>query len=104
MTAFISGLAALGQRKHLRAALLGLGVGIASVPNVLCAQAVSISSAANQLFHVNDAATAISPITVTDITGGNIKQNRDIRLIIPAGFGMTWDPTVTTATITGTAS
>ncbi len=104
MTAFISGLAALGQRKHLRAALLVLGVGIASVPDVLRAQAVSISSAANQLFHVNDPATAISPITVTDVTGGNIKQNRDIRLIIPAGFGMTWDATVTTATITGTAA
>ncbi|HZI40694.1 MAG TPA: hypothetical protein VFD67_03305 [Gemmatimonadaceae bacterium] len=65
---------------------------------------VTVSSAANQLFHVNDASTTISPITVTDVGGGNIKQNRDIRLIIPTGFNMTWDVTVLNATITGTAA
>jgi uncharacterized repeat protein (TIGR01451 family) len=65
---------------------------------------VSISSAANQLFHVNDASTTISPITVTDIGGGNIKANRDIRLIIPTGFNMTWDASVLNATLGGTAA
>ena len=85
-------------------ALLLLGAMLVCMPASLRAQAVSISSAANQLFHVNDPATTISPITVTDITGGNIKFNRDIRIIIPAGFGMTWDTSVLTATITGSAS
>src|SRR5207248_279319 len=55
---------------------------------------VTVSSAANQLFHVNDASTTISPITVTDVGGGNIKFNRDIRIIIPTGFNMTWDTSV----------
>ena len=87
----------------LRAALLALGVVIACMPVRASAQ-VTISSAANQLFHVNDASTTISPITVTDVGGGNIKFNRDIRIIIPAGFNMTWDPTVTNATLGGTAA
>ena len=65
---------------------------------------VTISSAANQLFHVNDASTTISAITVTDVGGGNIKANRDIRIIIPTGFNMMWDTSVLNATITGTAS
>lgn len=90
-------------RHELRAALLALGVALACMPGRAGAQ-VTISSAANQLFHVNDASTTISPITVTDVGGGNIKANRDIRLIIPAGFNMRWDATVTTATLTGTAA
>ena len=90
--------------KHsLRAALLALGVVCACIPARAGAQ-VTISSAANQLFHVNDASTTISPITVTDVGGGNIKFNRDIRIIIPAGFNMTWDATVANATLSGTAA
>ena len=73
-------------------------------PAVVRAQAVSIASANNQLFHVNDPSTAAATITVTDITGGNIKSNRDIRLIIPTGFNMTWDVSVTNVTLGGTAA
>ena len=91
------------HRHAVRAALLALGVLVACIPGRAGAQ-VTISSAANQLFHVNDASTTISPITVTDVGGGNIKANRDIRLIIPAGFNMTWDATVATATLSGTAA
>jgi uncharacterized repeat protein (TIGR01451 family) len=90
-------------RLRSRAALLALGVACLCAPTAARAQ-VTVSSAANQLFHVNDGSTAMSPITVTDVGGGNIKQNRDIRLIIPTGFNMAWDPTVTTATIAGTAA
>jgi uncharacterized repeat protein (TIGR01451 family) len=86
-----------------RAALLALGLALACVPVRLSAQ-VSISSAANQLFHVADAATTISPMTVTDISGGNIKFNRDIRITIPAGFNMTWDTSVLTAALSGSAA
>jgi uncharacterized repeat protein (TIGR01451 family) len=88
----------------LRAALLALGVFVVACMPARAGAQVTISSAANQLFHVNDASTTISPITVTDVTGGNIKANRDIRLIIPTGFNMTWDATVTTATLGGTAA
>ena len=79
-----------------------LGVLIACVPTLLRGQ--TISSAANQVFHVADGSTTISPITVTDQGGGNIKFNKDIRISIPAGFNMTWDATVLTATITGNAA
>lgn len=89
--------------QHGLTALIALGIALMGVPLRAGAQ-VSISSAANQLFHVNDASTTISPITVTDITGGNIKFNRDIRITIPTGFNMTWDATVTTATLTGSAA
>ena len=79
-----------------------LGVLIACMPTLLRGQ--TISSAANQVFHVADGSTTISPITVTDQGGGNIKFNKDIRISIPAGFNMTWDATVLTATITGIAA
>src|SRR5579862_5470982 len=64
----------------------------------------TISSAANQVFTKGDPSTAAQPITVTE-SGGTpkITAANSIRLIIPAGFNMTWDPTVTTATVTGTA-
>jgi uncharacterized repeat protein (TIGR01451 family) len=83
-----------------RAALAMLGIIILGAP----ARAQTISSAANQLFHVNDAATTISPITVADPAGGVIKFNRDIRINIPAGFNMTWDTSVLTATLTGSGA
>jgi len=90
-------------KQLLRGALLALGVLVAGLPVRAGAQ-VTIASAANQLFHVNDASTTISPITVTDVNGGNIKFNRDIRIIIPTGFNMTWDATVANATLGGTAA
>lgn len=65
---------------------------------------VSISSAANQLFHVNDASTPAAAITVTDLAGNNIKFNRDIHITIPTGFNMQWDTSVPTVTITGTGA
>ncbi len=66
--------------------------------------AQTISSAANQIFVVGDPSTAMSPITITATSGGQIKSNTDIRVRIPAGLNMTWDPTITTATITGSAA
>ena len=82
---------------------LALGVVLLCAPTMLRAQ-VSISSATNQLFHVNDASTAAAAITVTDIAGNNIKFNRDIHITIPTGFNMQWDTSVPTAAITGSAS
>jgi hypothetical protein len=65
---------------------------------------VTISSGANQLFHVGDAATTISPITITDAATATITAKKDLRVHIPAAFNMAWDQTITTATITGGAA
>lgn len=68
------------------------------------ARAQTISSAANQVFHVGDPPIPSSTITITDITGGVIKKNQDIRIDIPATFNMMWDSTVVLPTITGSAA
>jgi uncharacterized repeat protein (TIGR01451 family) len=77
---------------------------LATRPPVVRAQ--TIASAANQLFHVNDPATPISVITVADSIGGTIQSqgNRGIYISIPAGFNMTWDTSVLTATLSGNAA
>src|SRR2546427_12912439 len=79
-----------------------LGVGAAVLPARPAAQ--TISSAANQTFVVGDPSTAMSPITITATSGGQIKPSADIRVRIPAGLNMTWEPAFTTATITGSAA
>ncbi len=80
------------------------GILVALLGLAAAAPAQTISSAANQTFVVADPSTAMSPITITATSGGQIKQNTDIRVRIPAGLNMTWDPTFTTATITGSAA
>lgn len=66
--------------------------------------AATISSAANQTFVVGAAATAISTITITDASTASITAANDIRVRIPAALNMTWDPSVTTATIGGASA
>lgn len=65
---------------------------------------VTIASAANQIFRVGDPATLISPITITDAAPPLIKNKKDLQIHIPAGFNMTWDASITTATITGSGA
>ncbi|MEO7713211.1 MAG: hypothetical protein ABIV10_09870 [Gemmatimonadaceae bacterium] len=77
-----------------------LGVTAVAAP----AAAQTIRSAANQTFVVGSASTAMSAITITDAATPVITAANDIRIRIPAGLNMTWDPTITTATITGTGS
>src|SRR3989441_8611856 len=79
-----------------------LGVGATVCPAPLAAQ--TISSAANQTFVVADPSTAISPIMITDKTPPSVKANKNIIVRIPASLNMTWDPTITTATITGSGA
>ncbi len=63
---------------------------------------VDMSSAADQSFLVGDPATAMSTITITDAgTKPKIKSKQDIRIRIPTGFNMTWNTSITTATIGG---
>jgi uncharacterized repeat protein (TIGR01451 family) len=66
--------------------------------------ATSLSSAANQTFVVGGAATAMSPITITDATTPAMTAANDIRIRIPAAFNMIWNTAVTTATIGGGAA
>ncbi len=68
------------------------------------APTVAVSSASNQVFVVGAGTTAISSITVTDTPPASIDTTGDIRIIIPAGFNMTWDTADTTATLTGAAA
>ena len=91
------------------AARLGLRVGRA-LPLVAAlafwastAAGQTISSGANQTFVVAGASTTISPITIND-AGAKFKKVNDISIMIPAAFNMTWDVSVTTATITGTGA
>src|SRR5438876_3878569 len=84
--------------------LLSGGILVALLGLAAAASAQTISSAANQTFIVGDPSTAMSPITITTTSGGQIKGNKDIRVRIPAGLNMTWDPTITTATITGSGA
>jgi uncharacterized repeat protein (TIGR01451 family) len=94
----------LEMKTHLSlgGTLLLACLGVGGVVSPLAAQ--TVSSAANQTFIVADPSTAMSPITITTTSGGQIKQANDIRVRIPAGLNMTWDPTITTATITGSAA
>lgn len=77
---------------------------LASVVAPARARAQTISSAANQLFHVGDPPIPASAITITDVTGGVIKKNQDIRIDIPATFNMMWDSTVVLPIITGSGA
>src|SRR2546425_3139615 len=98
-----TGLALLPSKMKTRLLLSG-GILAASLGLAGAASAQTISSAANQTFVVADPSTPISPITITDKTPPSIKGNKDIRVRIPAGLNMTWDPTITTATITGSGA
>src|SRR5204862_195855 len=64
----------------------------------------TLASAANQVFVVGQAATAMSPITVTDAATPSITALSDIRIRIPATVSMGWNTGVTTATLTGSGA
>src|SRR5205823_2856319 len=64
----------------------------------------TLASAANQVFVVGQAATAIAAITVTDAATPGITATGDIRIRIPATVNMSWNTALTTATITGTGA
>jgi hypothetical protein len=61
----------------------------------------TISSAANQVFTVNDPSTAIQAVTLTDAPGvATFRATRDVRVVIPAGIALEWDTLDTTAVVT----
>src|SRR5216117_843054 len=66
--------------------------------------APTVASAANQVFVVGQAPTAMSAITVTDAATPTITAATDLRIRIPASFNMTWNTALTTAPLTGGAA
>src|SRR5439155_1283690 len=66
--------------------------------------APTLASAADQLFVVGQAATAMSAITVTDAATPTITAARDMRIRIPASVSMTWNTALTAASITGSGN
>ena len=69
--------------------------------DILASGRVSISSANNQSFVVGFGTTLTATITVTDDLLPTITAANDIRLRIPAGFPMRWDPAFAGLSITG---
>jgi hypothetical protein len=65
---------------------------------------ITLSSAANQTFTVGQAAALASTMTVTDGSTPTITAAQDLRIRIPAGLNMTFDPAVTTVALGGTAA
>ena len=64
----------------------------------------TVSSAANQSFTMGQVAATASVQTVTEAAAATILATTDLRIRIPATFSMTWDTSVTTVTLGGTAS
>ena len=62
---------------------------------------LSFSSAANQLFNQDDAATPMSLLTLTEDATPSVTTANDLRIRIPATFNMTWDTTDMVATLGG---
>ena len=63
----------------------------------------TLSSAGNQLFTVGESARVMDPIDLQDFSGA-IKEANDIRIRIPLGYPMRWDPSDTTAVLGGSAA
>ena len=86
---------------NLELVVSGSGGATADLDNrTIAVVAPTISSAANQTFVTGQAATTISAITITDATPATIKAADDIRVRIPSTFNMSWNTSITTATIT----
>lgn len=67
---------------------------------------VTLLSADSQSFLMGAAATNMSPLTIAQVfsSGDGIRAAQDIRVKIPLLLNMTWDTSITTATITGGAA
>ena len=67
---------------------------------------LSMMSTASQSFTVGDPTTLMSALSITQqfSSANGVLTANGIRVKIPAALGMTWDSTVTTATVSGGAS
>ena len=80
----------------LELVIRGAGAGVASFDDKTIAIGVpTISSAANQTFIEGDPATVAGTITITDgAVTPTIQKKNEIRIRIPTGFNMTWNPAI----------
>ncbi len=86
---------------NLELVVSGPGGATADLDNrTIAVVAPTISSAANQTFVVGQAATSISAITITDATPSTITAATDIRIRIPSALNLSWNTSITAATIT----
>src|SRR5207247_1524800 len=100
-TSFMAGSAA----DSLQLVISGPGGGTAaSDSRTIQIVAPTMASAANQVFVVGQAPTAMSAVTVTDAATPTITAATDLRIGIPASFNMTWNTALTTATLTGSGA
>src|SRR5437762_5960286 len=100
-TSFTAGSAA----DYLQLVVTGAGGGTnASDSRTIQVVQPTLASAANQVFVVGQAATAMSPITVTDAATPSITALSDIRIRIPATVSMGWNTALSTATLTGSGA
>jgi hypothetical protein len=64
----------------------------------------SISTGSNQAFTVNDPSTIVTPFTITDSPSSpSIQTGNILQVVIPASLNFTWDTSVTSPTVTGSA-
>jgi len=71
---------------------------------ISCGTELCFSSAADRVFAVGAPKTLISTITITDdAVTKSIKKKNDLRIRIPSSFFMTWDTSITTVTLDGSA-
>ena len=64
----------------------------------------TLLSAFDQVFPVGAPVTSAATLTIANGTGAAIKDADNIRIRIPAGFNMSWDTSVGTVTLGGSAS
>jgi len=91
---------------NLELVVSGTGGGTAALDDkTISIGAPTISSAVNQIFSVGDPPTGNSIITITDDpVAATIRTDKEIRIRIPTGFNMTWNPSITTVILGGPAA
>src|SRR5436309_13252619 len=100
-----TGFTAPSAADYLQLVVSGAGGGTnASDSRTIQVVQPTLASAANQVFVVGQAATAVSAITVTDAATPSITALSDIRIRIPATVSMGWNTGVTTATLSGSGA
>ncbi|HLY75156.1 MAG TPA: hypothetical protein VKU80_13630, partial [Planctomycetota bacterium] len=92
----------MGRRSGFLGAIVAVAVLFAGAA---AAEAQSVSMSSNASYHQGDLPSPVPSVTVT-CAAGYWNSSNHIRLIIPNGLNMTWDPSMTsgsTLTVTGTA-
>jgi hypothetical protein len=80
-------------------------VALADAKTITVGGRPTITSGSNQVFTANDPSTLANQITITDSpASASILAPNILQVVIPSTLNFTWDTTVTSPTVTGTAS